>query len=357
MKGHRTELVIVIIAAIVIAVLAYGRQASQDSLPHSTYSTNDTGPNGYRAVYEMLHSANVPVARFSRVLGVLEPRVKTLVLTTYALDLAQAQPMDSHDKALLKDFVERGGRLVVLDYDFEGDNDIIPGIAKANEAKAIDAIPLARDAFTAGVRRVAAPIESVFPFATRIGVPLLANDAGIVAIAYPIGKGSVIAITSPAIFSNAHLAAADNARFAYNVIAGHGAVAFDEYVHGYDDGLSFWGALPLPVRAAVYILATILLVGLIGANVRFAPTVPLEPPDERDSSAYIDAMAALMRRARAARAAVEAFAADGARFRRGGEPAQQSRSRLERLAAIPDPSDAALVEAAVLDYRLRKDRT
>ncbi|HTA37537.1 MAG TPA: DUF4350 domain-containing protein [Candidatus Acidoferrales bacterium] len=357
MKRHRAELIIVIVAAIVIAVLAYGREAAHNALPHSTYSSNDTGPNGYRALYEMLQSANVPVARFSRVLGVLDPHVKTLVLTTYALDLDQAQPMDSHDKALLKDFVERGGRLVVLDYDFEGENDIIPGVAKATGAKATGAIPLARDTYTAGVGKVAAPIESVFPFETRIGVPLLANDAGIVAIAYRLGKGTVIAVTSPALFSNVHLASADNARFAYNVIAGNGPVAFDEYVHGYNDGLSFWGALPLPVRAATYILGAVLLIGLIGANVPFAPTIPLDPPDERDSSAYIDAMAALMRRAHAGRAAVEAFAADGARIRRGGEPAQQARSRLERLAAIPDPSDAALVEAAVLDYRLRKDRT
>jgi hypothetical protein len=205
------------------------------------------------------------------------------------------------------------------------------------------------------VSKVIGQIDSVFPFDTHIGVPLLANDAGLAAIAYPLGKGTVIAVTSPALFSNLHLGSGDNARFAYNVIAGNGPVAFDEYVHGYNDGLSFWGALPVPVRAATYVLGAILLIGLIGANVPFAPTIPLEPPDERDSSAYIDAMAALMRRARAARAAIDAFAADGARFRRGGEPAQQARSRLERLQALPDPSDAALVEAAVLDYRLRKE--
>jgi Domain of unknown function (DUF4350) len=353
-KRHRLELTIVIVAAIVISVLAFGREAARNSLPHSTYSSTDTGPNGYRALYGILQSANVPVSRFSRVLGVLDANVGTLVLATYAID-PNPQPMDSHDKALLKDFVERGGRLVVLDYDFEGNNDIIPGIAKGTTAKATDAIAIARNSFTTGVQRVAGPIESVFPFATRIGVPLLANDAGIVAIAYKIGKGTVIAITAPALFSNAHLASADNARFAYNVIAGHGPVAFDEYVHGFNDGLSFWGALPVPVRVAAYIVGAILLISVIGANVPFAPTVPLDPPDERDSSAYIDAMAALMRRARAGRAAIESFAADAARYRSVGEPAQQARSRLERLSAIPDPSDAALVEAAVLDYRLRKD--
>ena len=69
MKRHRLELTIVIVAALVIGLLAYGRQAAHNALPHSTYSSNDTGPNGYRALYEMLRSANVPVSRFSRVLG------------------------------------------------------------------------------------------------------------------------------------------------------------------------------------------------------------------------------------------------------------------------------------------------
>lgn len=353
MKG-RAELAILVVATLIIGFLAFGRQAALDALPHSIYSTNDTGPNGYRALYDVLHASGVPVSRFSRVLGVLDPSVGTLVLSTYAID-PEPQPMDSHDSADLKQFVERGGRLVVLDDDFAGSDDIVPGVAKVAVVKADDAVPLARDRYTAGMRSIAAPILAVFPFATRSGVPLLANDKGIVAIAYPLGKGTVVAITVPTLFSNSHIAAADNARFAYNVIAGHGPVAFDEYVHGYDDDLSFWSALPAPVHAAVWIVAAIVLIGLIGANVPFAPAIPLDPPEERDSSAYIDAMAALMRRARAARAAIDAFAADAIRQRSTGEPAQTARDRLERLKQTPYPSDAALVEAAVLDYRLRKD--
>lgn len=355
---RRVDIIVLVFAATVIGVLAYGRQVALDSLPHSTYSTNDTGPNGYQALYNVLRSSGVEVSRFSRVLGVLDADVGTLVLSTYAIDpMMTAKPMDAHDSADLKAFVERGGRLVVLDDDFAGSQDVVPGVATVTAAKATVAVPLARDRYTAGVGSVAAPIEAVFPFATRIGVPLLANDKGIVAIAYSLGKGTVIAIAAPLLFSNSHIAASDNARFAYNVISGHGPIAFDEYVHGYDDDLSFWAALPVPVRAAVWIVGAIVLVGLIGANVPFAPAVPLDPPEERDSSAYIDAMGALLRRARAARAAIDAFAADAARRRLGGEPAKAARDCLERLREIPNPSDATLLEAAVLDYRLRKELT
>jgi len=351
----RVEVVVLIVAAVAIGGLAYGRQAALDAQTHSVYSTNDTGPNGYQALYNVLRSAGVDASRFSRVLGVLDPHVGTLVISTYAIDPEQSQkPMDLHDKADLRQFVERGGRLVVLDDEFAGAADVVPGVPAVVAVKGNAAFPVARDRYTQGVREVSVPIVAAFPFATRTGVPLLANDGGIVALAYPLGKGTVVAITAPTLFSNAHLSAGDNARFAYNVIAGHGPVAFDEYVHGYDDDLSFWAALPAPVRAAVWIVGAIVLLGLIGANVPFAPAIPLEPPDERDSSAYIDAMAALMRRARAARASIEAFADDGAR-RRGGEAAVAAQQRLARLRELPHPSDAALVEAAVLDYRLRKE--
>ena len=132
-------------------------------------------------------------------------------------------------------------------------------------------------------------------------MPLLADDRGMVAD-LSLGKGEVVAITVPTLFSNAHLLDADNLAFAYDVVAGHGPVAFDEYVHGYDDDVTLWQALPQPVRAAAWVVAAIVGLALIGANVPFAPPIPAEPPDERDSSAYVDAMAALLRRARPPRA-------------------------------------------------------
>jgi hypothetical protein len=139
---------------------------------------------------------------------------------------------------------------------------------------------------------------ALFSFAEREGVPLLANDKGVVAMAYAYGKGEVVAISAPALFANAQLGSADNAQFVYDVVTGHGPAAFDEYVHGYDDSLTLWTALPQPVHVAVWILVAIVLLAIVGANVPFAPPLPAEGPDERDSSAYIDAMAALAQRAR-----------------------------------------------------------
>jgi hypothetical protein len=260
------------------------------------FSTYDTGPNGYRALYEVLRHAGVPVRRFERVLGVLDPSVKTLVVTGYEADPSR-KPLDQHDASAIRRFVEGGGRFVAIDTDFAGRNDITPGIGTTQPGSASEAITLGR-AFTGGVERVRGPIDSVFPFDEAHGVPLLANERGIVAISYRLGRGEVVAITAPSLFANRHLRDADNLRFAYNAIANHGTAAFDEYVHGYDDRVTLWGALPQPVHAAVGIVIAIVVLALVGANVRAAPAKLVAEAEERDSSAYIAALAELMRRSR-----------------------------------------------------------
>jgi hypothetical protein len=219
------------------------------------------------------------------------------VITGYERD-PSARPMDERDSAYLRRFVENGGRLVAIDAEFAGDDDVAPGVGTSVQANGNGAIALARNAYTGGVTAVRGPIDWVFPFKDRRGVPLLANVHGMVAVAYRVGRGEVIAVTAPALFGNAQIQNADNVRFAYNAIAGHGPAAFDEYVHGYDDGLTLWAALPSAVRAAVWIVLAIALLALVGANVRFAPPYLPTPPDERDSSDYISAMAELMRRTR-----------------------------------------------------------
>ncbi|MBV8333246.1 MAG: DUF4350 domain-containing protein [Candidatus Eremiobacteraeota bacterium] len=297
MKRSRVEFAIVVVGALVLALLVIERDAATRSLPPSVLSTYDTGPNGYRATYEVLRQAGVPVRRFESVLGLLDSDIRTLVISGYEDD-PNAKPLDEKDAAALKRFVTGGGRLVVLDSAFAGSKDVTPGVGVTHAAASSGAVALASNRFTAGVARVAGPVEDAFGFSERQGVPLLANDKGVVAIAYAYGKGEVVAISAPALFSNAQAASPDNVRFAYDVVAGHGPAAFDEYVHGYDSSLSLWAALPQPVRVALWIVAAIVLLGLIGANVPFAPPIPAEGPDERDSSAYIDAVAALMQRAR-----------------------------------------------------------
>jgi hypothetical protein len=292
------NLIILIICGALVVLLGYEHIALQQRQRPSVFSSYDTGPNGYRALFEVLHAAGVPVTRFGRVGAALDPSVRTLVITGYEHD-PDAKPLDRRDTDELRRFVTGGGRLVALDEEFAGPQDVTPGIGMSRKTPhGVVAIPLATNAYTAGVDAVRGAINWTFPFDTSRGIPLLANKDGIVALWYRYGRGEVIAVTVPSLFGNEALRNGDNARFAYNIIAGHGLVAFDEYIHGYSDGSTMWGVLPGAVHAAVWIVIAIAVIALIGANVPFAPPYLPAPADERTSSDYITAIAGLLRRSR-----------------------------------------------------------
>lgn len=356
MTSRRVEIVVLAIGFAAIALLTVERERVRHAGAASSYSTYDSGPNGYRALYNVMLAAGVPLQRFGHPLALLDRSVGTLVLSTSAGD-PSPQPLDRHDASALRRFIATGGHAVVLDDDFAGTGDVVPGVGVSQPGQSSGALAIARNRYTAGVRRVGAPIAAVFPFALRHGVPLLANAHGLVAVAYPYGRGEVVAMTAPELFGNAWLRNPDNAAFAYDLLAGHGPVAFDEYVHGYNDDLGFWEVMPGPVRAALWIVIAIAVLGLIGANVPFAPPVALPGTSDRDSSAYLDAMAALMRRVRGARVLVARFADDAARRMRGRDvpDARRALEELERLRALSRPSDAQLVRAAAIAYRTRRE--
>lgn len=356
MKG-RADVALLAAGLIVLALLAFGRESATQGGGASTYSTYDAGHSGYRALYETLGRAGLSVRRFERRLPLLDPGVTTLVISGYEND-PDAKPLSSDDAQQLARFVNDGGRLVVLDDEFAGRLDATPGVGSSHTVSARSAVALARTRYTAGVERVGAPIEAAFGFVRwPRAIPLLANEQGVVAVAYRHGKGEVVAITAPELFGNAQLLRDDNLAFAYDVLAGHGPVAFDEYVHGYDRDATLWQVLPPAVRAAAWIVAAVVVLALIGANVPFAPPIPPERADARDSAPFVDAMAALMRRAHAAAPLTAAFAADAARIVRGRRATPgilAALSELERLSRS-SPRDADVLRAAVLDYRIRKE--
>ncbi len=298
MNVRRLDLVVLAACAIVLVLLAYERIAIARNERPSVYSTYDTGPNGYGALYAVLAAGGVPVRRFERELPAIGSSIKTLVLTGYEDD-PSAKPLDRRDVETLRSFIVHGGRFVAIDAEFAGPLDVTPGVGTSLQTRGVDeAIVLARNGYTAGVSSVRGSIDWTFPFKEPRGIPLLANRNGMVAVWYAYGRGEVIAVTAPKLFGNAQLRNAENLRFAYNVIAGHGAVAFDEFAHGYSESPTMWGVLPTPVHEAVWIVLAVAVVALIGANVPFAPPYLPEPPDERDSSHYITAVAELMRRSR-----------------------------------------------------------
>lgn len=330
----------------------------------SFYSTYDTGPNGYRAIYETLASAHVPVRRFEREIGLLDGDVGTFVVSSIRPELdsgATVNPIDASDAKRLARFVARGGRLVVLN---DRDTSALGpfGLTGRREARSANAFAVVtRIPLLTGVERIVAPASYAYSYAAlREAVPLFGTRDGAVAAIRPYGKGFVVSVLTPDVFSNRFIERGDNARFAFALLDDGRPVVFDERVHGYAVDKSFWAALPVTVHIAVWVLLAIGVLLLIDANLRFAPAVDAEPPDERDSSAFIASMAALLRRSRAGRALIARFADDAAqRLRSRVSASDRSRSigrELERLSyGNARVRDDAVVRAARLHAQLRKD--
>ncbi len=273
------SLVLAMVVALVVALAI-----ASASAPPSTYSSFDTGPNGYRAIYDVLQSENVPVTRLEAPLGLLDPRVRVLVATAQVIPSAlPIQPFIAYDPTDVKrltQFTQRGGTVVAFG--------TINGLKKSGRVEYFD----------------------------------------------------VTKYTNLALSKNP-----ERALDVYRAVAGKGLVAFDEHLQGYDTTKSLWSVLPPAVHAAVVLALVAVVLALIDANVRFAPPIAHDPPQDRDSSDYVASMASLLRRANAATAALERFAR-----------AFPSSKELRELAAMPHPSGELVLRAATIYINLRKER-
>ncbi len=281
MRPLEAAIVLIGIAAIVWVAIASGT-AGIASVP----STYDTGPRGYEALYNVLQREEVPVARLRAPLGRLPKTARVLVTAISPQAGSLAAVYGAQDLKRIERFVRGGGTVVAF----------LP--PKSTLPKAFAHLPKTR--------------------VHRFDVTQYDNAA-----------------------LDAH---PGRARDAYATIAERGVAYFDEYPYGYDDTRSLWSVLPEPVRAAFWVTVALLVLLLIDANVPFVPPMPLDPPQDRDSAAYITSMAALLRRARAGRAAIARFA-----------HTYPNDSDLQRLASLAQPSDAVLLHAAKLTASRRKD--
>jgi hypothetical protein len=232
--------------AILLAILCAIALSGASSAP-STYSSHDSGRNGYMALYGALDRVHVPLGRLEAPLAELPPDARVFVVTAPAPPVfGTAVPIvfSSNDLKRLRGFLARGGTIIAFG--------TIRDLSKAKRLHVFNVDDYTNSALDKTPSRALA---------------------------------------------------------LYDELAGRGPVVFDEYVHGYDRTRSLWAVLPQPVRVACWIALAALVLWLIDANLRFAPVIPVEPPADRDSSDYVRSMAHLLRRARAGRATIARFAA------------------------------------------------
>jgi len=391
------EIVLIVVIALcflVIATANYRRQ--QAAIPYAnSYSTFDKSGGGYAAWFEMLRREGVRVGRFERRPAYLDETVDTAIVSPSLFELEErAQRSGSTigqlsdvDFQALHDWVRRGGHLVWVT-DGQTDASIMHMPELATDGPIHDgAVTVMPSPVTAGVDQVYGSSRLRVRFGSGPNAaPLLADDTGAVVAQYPLGKGTVTIVTDQSLFSNARIGKADNARLAYNLATAgagpHGQVVFEEWVHGFASGDSWWTILPLPMRAALVLVALAGLVLLIGSALRFGPTAQPELEPERTSAEYVASMAELLGRGRAARKALRDLADFCTRDiaaslslpesaplallisrlratqRENGSAGRSDAAallELDRLRAYEQPTNDELVRAAQLTALLRKE--
>lgn len=324
MKGSRAEwIVLAVLLAVMVgaSALGGGRGADEDREAAPDPSTYNARGSGSRGLYQWLEALGVRVRRWERPLLDL-PEEATVLLV-----LGPSLPLEEAELKALEEWVRGGGVLLLAD-DTVGAP--VPGAWAGAPALHFGLRPRAggrpatlRPAFPA---RYAEGVEAIRPEgrvrfqrqAPPGWAPLFADEAGDMLALKRLGRGTLIALADPGIFSNARLETAGHARLALNIVqahAGKGAVLVDEFHHGHGHQGAFARYLrgtAVPWMAAQAALAFLAL--LLARGTRFGP--PLPPPREARASSleYVAALGDLYQRAGARRIAAEALAGS---FRRG----------------------------------------
>ncbi len=195
-----------------------------------------------------------------------------------------------------------------------------------------------------GPRWIAAPTPGPGPVASGTDLPPFAQDKdatrwqlagdqrGGVLFRIPVGHGAVYVLLDDFAWTNTGLDHGANARVLAELLGREirgGVLALDEYRHGHGRAESFLTyLLNLPGSSALMWLAAIwAMLYFHGRNVRLKPVEAYVERERRTAQEYVDAVAQLYERARAAPLVVEAVAR---RLR------QLSRSRAEHPSSVAE---------------------
>lgn len=142
---------------------------------------------------------------------------------------------------------------------------------------------------------------------------LAGDERGGILFRFPLGEGAIYLLLDGFAWTNAGLDQGENALVLAGILRGAargGMVGMDEYRHGHGRAESFLTyLLALPGASVALAIASLWgLFFLYGRNVRFLPVERFASVERRTAREYIDAVAQLHERARAAPLVVEAVA-------------------------------------------------
>ncbi len=300
--------IVAVALAILVTIAVIGERTKPQPLPLDSYSTFDAASGGYRAWYELLLRLSVRAERFTARPAFLEGGIDTLVWAEPLAFDPRRQTTTRADVAALESWVRAGGRLLYIGHD---DAAAKLGLLHLPHSRAADARAsapvVAMSLARLGVARVGSDWTLRWQMPKGAARVLFDDGRGPLALAYAFGAGTVVAVIDESLFTNAKIAGADRARFAAALAlprARGGRVSFDEAVHGFGVPEHWWQIVPRSFAIALGIAAAALLLAFAGAAARLGPPLVPEVRTDRSTSDFIDALAALFARGKAARRAL-----------------------------------------------------
>lgn len=289
---------------VAVYAIAYVKQWMGRAQEPGSPTSYSSGMLGYKVLYLWLKDLGIPVERWQKDLKNLPPQAAVLVLLEPWLD-----PEPGELKAL-EGWVRRGGTLFVA-CQMRSSFLTVFGLSLARYK---EEDPIKEPGFQPGPYiRAKRNIRSERHFdlsSSRADLVVHVQDTwGALIGVVEKGKGRVIVLTDPGLFSNLRLKQGDHARLALEFLLSHlgqGTLLLDEYHHGYGRATSVIGhVLRSGVLGLLFQGGLILLALWAVAGRRFGPPRPLPREEGRSPMEYVRAMAGLFQRARANRLALE----------------------------------------------------
>jgi Domain of unknown function (DUF4350) len=291
-----------LVFAAVVGIDAYQKNRRQPG-PPSTYNAASAG---YKALYLWLGAIGVPAKRWETPFTELPREAEVLLMLSPRLG-----PGPGELKAL-ETWVRSGGTLVLVSWPWNAFAKQFGFEMKMNfrdQKKEEQLLSFQPGPYIRGRRTIMSKLHPGLG-STKPEAIVHARDAfGNLIMAVEEGKGRVIMVADPSLFSNLHLREGDHARLALDLLLTHlgkGLLLIDEYHQGYGRVTSV-AAYVFQSEALVPLLQVLVLVLLLwaAAGRRFGPARPMAIETERSSMEYVRAMAQLFQRVKARRLALE----------------------------------------------------
>jgi hypothetical protein len=347
MKLGLVAALLMLVFVVIVGVDAYQKIRRQPG-PPSTYNAASAG---YKALFLWLREMGVPAERWENPLADLPREAGVLVMMSPRLG-----PGPGELKAL-ETWIKDGGTLVLVSAPwsaFARHLGFEMQMSLQDQKKEEKAWSFQPGPYIRGQRTIISKIHAGVDSKKPQAIVHIRDTFGNLIMVREEGRGRVIMIAEPSLFSNLHLREGDHARLALDLLLTHlegGILLIDEYHHGYGRVTSV-ATYVFRSGAFVPLLQVMLLFLLLwaAAGRRFGPARPPKRETERSSMEYVRAMARLFQRVKARRLALESvlrwFDEETRRLLLERNPAvQEEMAETRKQLSLETLSDRELVNA------------